>query len=138
MAASIPDGTAGHEATDSTVSPGEAMLHFAVGSAGFTQRPCALESRTPTPPTVNSVEMPAVADEDVQGEGAGGGGCGGGVTSGQGAVTPGAPGANDRPASIPKVIAPEPLTCSRLAPPENWIWPPWLHWMTPPATTTFG
>jgi hypothetical protein len=135
MPASIADRTAGHAATDNTVSPGEAILHFALGSAGFTQRPCALESRTPAPPTVSSVDTPALAGEDVQGEGAGGVLD---VTSGQGAVTPGAPGENDRPASIPEVIAPEPFICSWLAPLENWIWPPWLHWMTPPATTTFG
>ena len=68
---------------------------------GFTQRPCALESRTPAPPTVSSVETPAVAGEDVQGKWAGGL-----------PVQGGAPDANDRPASIPEVIAPEPLTCS--------------------------
>ena len=46
------------------------MLQFALGSLGFTQGPCALESRTPAPPTVSSVETPAVAGEDVQGEAA--------------------------------------------------------------------
>jgi hypothetical protein len=120
-----------------SVCPGWAMLQVDEGSFALVAGPVAFARSTPIPPTVSWSETPAVAPPvAVQGEELGG--PFGGWGNGQGTMTPGAPGANERPTSIPAVSAAAPAISSRPSPLDNFTVPWWEHWMIPPTTTTLG